>query len=90
MNKLNLFKIGIMFFFVALFTNCNEENASFDIEKANISVRLFDALGDYESVYVEIKDVLLLIIDDKTAPNCWLSLNAKAGIYDLLDLTGGV
>ena len=90
MNKLNLFKIVIMFFFVALFTNCSEENASFDIEKANISVKLFDAPGDYESVFVEVKDVLLLIIDDKTVPNCWLSLNAKEGIYDLLDLTGGV
>lgn len=90
MNKLNLFKIVLVLLIVLSFSSCSEENASFDIEKANISVRLFDAPGDYESVYVEVKDVLLLIIDDKTVPNCYLSLNAKAGIYDLLDLTGGV
>lgn len=90
MNKLNLFKIVLMLLFVVSFTSCSEENASFDIEKANISVKLFDAPGDYEKVYVEIVDVLLLVIDDKTVPNCWYSLNAKAGVYDLLDLTGGV
>ena len=90
MYKLNLFKIVIMFFIIALFTNCSVENSSLDIEKANISVKLFDAPGDYEKVYVDIKDVLLLVIDDKTVSNCWLSLNAKAGVYDLLDLTGGV
>ena len=90
MNKLNLYKIVIMLLFVALFTNCSDENVNQEIERASISVKLFDAPGDYEKVYVEIKDVLLLIIDDKTVPNCWLSLNAKAGVYDLLDLTGGV
>ena len=90
MNKLNLYRIILMLFLVALFTNCSVENSSLDNEKASISVKLFDAPGDYEKVYVEIEDVLLLVIDDKTVPNCWLSLNAKAGIYDLLDLTGGV
>ncbi len=90
MSKLNLFKIVFTLLFVAFFTNCSDENTFQDIEKANISVKLFDAPGDYEKVYVEIVDVLLLIIDDKTAPNCWLSLNAKTGVYDLLDLTGGV
>lgn len=90
MKKLNLPKIVLILFALVFFLNCSDENASFDIEKASITVKLFDAPGDYEKVYVEIKDVLLLIIDDKTVPNCWLSLNAKAGVYDLLDLTGGV
>ena len=90
MNKLNLYKIVVMLLFAALFTSCSKESTSFDVQQANISVKLFDAPGDFDKVYVEIKDVLLLIIDDKTIPNCWLSLNAKAGVYDLLDLTGGV
>jgi len=90
MNKLNLYEFVLIFFFVAFFTNCSNENTFQGIEKASISVKLFDAPGDYEKVYVEIVDVLLLVIDDKTISNCWLSLNAKAGVYDLLDLTGGV
>jgi len=90
MNKLNLLKITLMLFCGVFFTRCSVENSTLDIDKANISVKLFDAPGDYEKVYVDIKDVLLLIIDDKTVPNCWLSLNAKAGVYDLLDLTGGI
>ena len=90
MSKLNLYKIVVMLFFAALFSSCSVENAAQEIDKANISIKLFDAPGDYDKVYVEIKDVLLLVIDDKTVPNCWLSLNAKAGVYDLLDLTGGV
>ncbi len=90
MSKLNLYKFVLMLFFAVLFTNCSDENSFQDTEKARISVKLFDAPGDYEKVYVEIVDVLLLVIDDKTVPNCYLSLNAKAGVYDLLDLTGGV
>ena len=90
MNKLSLFKAVFMLFFIAFFTSCSDENVGQELERANISVKLFDAPGDYEKVYVEIVDVLLLVIDDKTAPNCWLSLNAKAGVYELLDLTGGV
>lgn len=90
MNKLNLYKFVLMLFFVTFFTNCSDENTFQGIEKASISVKLFDAPGDYEKVYVEIVDVLLLVIDDKTISNCWLSLNAKAGVYDLLELTGGV
>lgn len=90
MNKLNLLKIILMLFCGVFFTRCSVENTTQDIDKANISVKLFDAPGDYEKVYVDIEDVLLLVIDDKTAPNCWLSLNAKAGVYDLLDLTGGI
>lgn len=90
MNKLYLFRIVLMLCIVVFCTSCSTESASLDMDRANISVKLFDAPGDYEKVYVEIEDVLLLTIDDKTAPNCWLSLNAKRGVYDLLDLTGGV
>lgn len=90
MNKLNLFRTVLMLCIVAFCTNCSTENGSLDMDRANISVKLFDAPGDYEKVFVEVEDVLLLTIDDKSAPNCWLSLNAKRGVYDLLDLTGGV
>lgn len=90
MNKLNLFRLTLMLFIVAFCTSCSTENGALDMERANITVKLFDAPGDYDKVYVEVVDVLLLTIDDKTVPNCWLSLNAKKGVYNLLDLTGGV
>lgn len=47
MNKLNLSKIVLILFFVAFFTNCSVENTTQDIEKANISVKLFDAPENY-------------------------------------------
>ena len=47
MNKLNLSKIVLILFFVAFFTNCSVKNTTQNIEKANISVKLFDAPENY-------------------------------------------
>ena len=66
MNKLNLSRIVLMLLFVAFITSCSDENVGQEFERANISVKLFDAPGDYNKVYTEIVDVLLLVIDDKS------------------------
>lgn len=92
MNKLNLSKIVLILFVLVCFSNCSTENVNQDIniEKSNISVKLTNTLGNYDKVFVEVLDVHVLTIDDKTVSNCWLSLNAiNTGIYNLPDLTDG-
>ena len=80
----------------------NSDNA----DKANISVSLVDEPGDYENVFVEVLDVLVKYEgseDDEadedmdqdgdidTDDNGWQSLGIiNPGVYDLLELTGGI
>lgn len=55
---------------------------------AKVTVRLVDAPGDYEKVNVDIQDVMINRSDD--SENGWESLSdINAGVYDLLELTGG-
>jgi len=82
-----------MIVFVSLFfVNCDETNDSNQMQNqtSKISVRLMDAPGDYDEVNVEVLDVLI-----KNSTNSddqgWISVgNIKPGVYNLLDLTGGV
>ena len=80
----------------------NSDNA----DKANISVSLVDEPGDYENVFVEVLDVLVKYEgseadeadedmdqdgDIDTDDNGWQSLGIiNPGVYDLLELTGGI
>ena len=57
---------------------------------ASISVRLQDAPGDYDNVFVEVLDVMVKYDSDE-GDNGWQTLETiNTGIYDLLELTGGV
>jgi hypothetical protein len=53
--------------------------------KARLQVYLTDAPGDYEAVYIDVKDVQINVTGDSS--NGWQSLqNVKAASYDLLKL----
>lgn len=68
----------------------NDTNNSSSQNPSSISVRLQDMPGDYENVFVEIVDVMVKYDSDESE-NGWQSLDAiNTGIYDLLELTGGV
>lgn len=67
---------------------CSSEDNSGDLikEKAKISIKMVDAPGDYESVFIDVKDVAIKYANGEAA----ISLDeVNAGIYDLLKLTGG-
>ncbi|WP_231928746.1 DUF4382 domain-containing protein [Formosa sp. Hel1_31_208] len=54
-------------------------------------MKLSDAPGDYEFVYVDVVDILVKLNNDDDSENGWQSLEAiNTGIYNLLELTGGV
>jgi len=58
---------------------------------SNIVVRMADAPGNYDAVFVEVIDVMIKNTDDADDSKGWESIgNVTPGVYDLLKLTGGV
>jgi hypothetical protein len=75
---------------------CNDSDSSNSQEPAKLSVKLVDNPGDYENVFVEITDVMIKYgnTSDDSENNedeGWVSIGIiEPGIYDLLELTGGI
>ena len=79
----NAFKIFTCLAVMGLgFTSCSTEDSK---EGAGFSVKLIDAPGDYEQVLVDVQ-AIEVILDGETHQ---LPV-AEPGVYDLLELTGGV
>ena len=91
MNNCKFFKVLILSISTLFFSGCTDnKTTSLSSGSANISVKLIDEPGDYENVFVEVVDVMVKYESDDT-DNGWMSLDAiNTGIYDLLELTGGV
>jgi hypothetical protein len=86
-KKISLLALSLCFLF--LFNCNNDSNNSEDTSK--ITVRLVDNPGDFENVYVEVIDVMVKVNDDTEDEVGWESINPiNTGVYDLLDLTGGI
>ncbi len=75
---------------VCLFISCSDDDS--DEETARVMVRMTDAPGDYDAVFVDVQDVMIKA--NATGGNDeegWISVgNVETGVYDLLELTGGV
>ena len=100
---------NLKFFTVALAIlvamSCSDSNDS-NTQPATISVKLVDAPGDYDNVFVEVVNVLIKYGDDEDEvadtdmdqdgdidedDAGWTPLGViEPGTYDLLELTGGV
>jgi hypothetical protein len=74
--------------------SCNNDfNApSSDMDSmSKISIRLSDNPGDFDNVFIEVLDIMIKYNDDSDDDNGWQSLEAiNTGVYDLLELTGGI
>lgn len=100
MKKYNLFLL--LFIFAGILVSCSEdEDNSIDTTQgtAHLAVKLTDAPGDYEQVWVEVEDVKIKLdaassteTEDETAQEDeWMSLEGvESQRINLLDLTGGV
>jgi hypothetical protein len=82
----------ILIFVAVLIFSCNDSESSSSTDSATLSVKLVDDPGDYQNVYVEIIDVMVKYDgtseDDDSG---WESIGIiNPGVYDLLELTGGV
>ena len=93
MKFLKQITIAIMVFVTF---NCNNADDSKNDGTATLSVKLVDDPGDYENVFIEIIDVMLKYQtnsgdSDDDDHNGWESIGIlNPGVYDLLELTGGV
>ena len=95
LKKLQLFILSIIA--ITLYScSSNDSDSNSTTNSAvqgnsNISVRLMDAPGDYDNVFIEVIDVMVKVNDASNGENGWQSLEAiNTGVYDLLELTGGI
>lgn len=91
MKVLNRIKLFFLTVIVITYFNCSNNNTSLPSSTSNITVKLMDEPGDYDHVYIEVIDVMVKINDNSNDESGWVSLEAiNTGIYDLLELTGGI
>lgn len=84
----SLFRLSFLSILLLIFYACNndEDTPSFNSDQtAQLSLRLVDAPGDYEHVYVDVRDVIIKYNGDEE-----VSLDITPEVYDLLELTAGV
>ncbi len=88
----NLKKLALVCILSFAFVSCGNDDSSSPAQgNSQISVKLMDAPGDFEHVYIDVVDVMVKVNDASDDESSWQSLNAiNTGIYDLLELTGGV
>jgi len=73
-----------------LLASCSSTDGNDSSQTSKVSVRMTDAPGDYDQVNVEVLDVKIKS-NSETGEDGWVSIgNIKPGVYNLLDLTGGV
>jgi len=81
-----VFKISFLALVTVFFTACSSDDNNQE-QTSRIMVSLTDAPGDYDNVYVDVQDVLIKYSGSENE----VSLGQiNAGIYDLLELTGGI
>ncbi|NNF74233.1 MAG: DUF4382 domain-containing protein [Flavobacteriaceae bacterium] len=101
--KLLKFTRNIVLILVALFFyTCNDTNSLDNIDEpvvtgeeagpARLSIKLIDDPGDFENLFIEVVDVMIKYeSEDDDDENGWISMGViEPGIYDILELTGGV
>lgn len=82
-----LMNLGIAMLLLSVVFACSDdESGDLENNEAQIAVKLVDAPGDYEAVFVEVEDVRIKYAGAEDSS----SLEVNAGIYNLLELTGGV
>lgn len=92
MKKVNPnFRLFLLTSILCLFlTSCTSSDSDDGAQTSKVSVRMTDAPGDYDQVNVEVVDVKIKS-NAETGEDGWVSIgNITPGIYNLLDLTGGV
>ncbi|WP_299394608.1 DUF4382 domain-containing protein [uncultured Gelidibacter sp.] len=90
---MNILKKASLLALITFFSfGCSDDDSATDPQgKAKVSIKLMDAPGDFDHVYIDIVDVMVKVNDAGEGEEGWQSLEAiNTGVYDLLTLTGGV
>ncbi|MDP2686820.1 MAG: DUF4382 domain-containing protein [Aequorivita sp.] len=81
----SLFKLSLIALLFIGFASCSDDDSKNNEGNAKLAVRLTDAPGDYEAVFVDVEEV---VIKYNNGEDVLLGINA--GVYNLLELTAGV
>jgi len=87
---LNFKTLFLVVFTGLALTSCSDDDDSATEGDARISVRMVDAPGDYDAVNIDVQEVRVQTGAEDDENEGWVALDTEAGIYDLLELTGGV
>lgn len=88
LNKFLLNVLAIVVVATSL-VSCSDNDDTKLSQNARLTVRLTDAPGDYDAVNIDVQDVMVNATDDPE--NGWVSMEGvNTGVYDLLELTGGL
>ncbi len=82
----NLIKFSFLTIVLFAFTACSDDDNNAN-QTSKIMVHLTDAPGDYDAVFVDVQDVVVKYSDGDGEVSLG---NINTGIYDLLELTGGL
>ena len=82
------FTIAIIFFSLTIFAACKKKETSSATPNYPVEMRMTDAAGPYDAVNVDVQRVE--VNADGNSNSGWVTLNTKAGVYDLTKLTNGV
>ncbi|WPR72384.1 DUF4382 domain-containing protein [Flavobacterium sp. NG2] len=90
MKRIKFYFASFLAITLVCLLNISCENSKDSAETSKVMVRLTDAPGDYEEVYIEVVDVLMKASTDDNDKSGWVSLgDIGKGTYNLLELTGG-
>ncbi len=83
----SLLKLSLIALLFIGFASCSSDDDSKNNEgNAKLAIRLTDAPGDYDAVFIDVKEVIIKYNNGQDD----VVLGINAGIYDLLELTAGV
>lgn len=84
-----LLKFTAIIALAAVFGSCSDNDDSRLSETARLRLFLTDAPGDYDAVNIDVQDVMIKVTSESDSG--WESLSGiNVGVYDLLELTGGL
>jgi hypothetical protein len=92
MKKIKIAMAALLAGFIGITTACddNDNDGSPAAGESRVRISMTDAPGDYDEVNVEVIGVRYKTTNDN-GENGWIDMaNVNAGVYNLLDLTGGV
>lgn len=83
----SLLRLSILTLVFIGFASCSDDDNSNNKDgNAKLALRLTDAPGDYEAVFIDVEDVEIKYNGNQED----LVLDIESGVYDLLELTAGV
>ncbi|WBL22196.1 MULTISPECIES: DUF4382 domain-containing protein [unclassified Zunongwangia] len=87
---LNFKTLFLLVFAGLTLTSCSDDDDNVSTEEnARVAFRMVDAPGDFDEVNIDVEEVRVQV-DAEGEDDGWILLDTEAGIYNLLELTGGV